>query len=298
MLSILIPSYNYDTLPLVKELYSQLDLESVAFEIIVQDDASPINEKTKINNEINKIPHCRFERNDTTLGRGQNRNSLVMKANYSWLLFLDCDTFPQQKNFIKNYLECIRKTGIQAAYGGIIYHQKKPNPDEMLRWVYGKEREEIPLGKRIKSPYKYSLISNFLVQKETLTKHPFDEKLVQYGYEDIVLIQDLKQNKIPITQLENAVYHLQLENSAIFLQKTKHSLENLKLLLDEKIFTEDNTSLIKTYQFISKIGLRNFIASLFKKREGFLTKNLLSENPSLNLFLLYKLGYFCQLNSR
>lgn len=298
MISILIPSYNYDTLPLVKELHSQLELENIEFEIIVQDDASPINENTKINNEINQILHCRFERNDVTLGRGQNRNSLVEKAHYSWVLFLDCDTFPEKKDFIKNYIECIRTDNSQAVYGGIIYHKEKPNPDEMLRWVYGKDREEIPLEKRIKSPYNYSLISNFLVQKETIKKHPFDDKLLQYGYEDIVLIQDLKQEKIVIAQIENAVYHLQLENSGIFLQKTKHALENLKFLLDEKIFADDNTSLIKTYQFISKIGLRNFAAFLFKKAEGFLTKNLLSENPSLNLFLLYKLGYFCQLNSR
>ncbi|UPT69761.1 MAG: glycosyltransferase family 2 protein [Flavobacterium sp. JAD_PAG50586_2] len=298
MISILIPSYNYNTLPLVKELYRQLDLENIEFEIIVQDDASPINENTKINTGINQIPHCRFERNDVTLGRGQNRNSLVEKASYSWLLFLDCDTFPQQKHFIKNYLECIEKPGIQAVYGGIIYHKEKPNADEMLRWVYGKDREEIPLEKRVKSPYSYSLISNFLIQRETLKKHPFDDKLLQYGYEDIVLIQDLKQENIAIAQIENPVYHLQLENSAIFLEKTKHSLQNLKFLLDEKIFADDNTSLIKTYRFISKIGLRKFVVSLFKKSESFLTKNLLSEKPSLNLFLLYKLGYFCQLNSR
>lgn len=298
MLSILIPSYNYNTLPLVRELYSQLILEKTAFEIIVQDDASTINENTKINSEINDIPNCRFERNEATLGRGQNRNSLVSKAQYSWLLFLDCDTFPQHKNFIRNYFECIKKDNSAAVYGGIVYHKERPKAEEMLRWVYGKEREEIPLETRSKAPYKYSLISNFLVRKETLKKHPFDDKLLQYGYEDIVLIQDLKQENIAITQIDNAAYHLQLESSGVFLQKTKHSLQNLKFLVDEKIFTHDNTSLIKTYEWISKMGLRNFTALLFKKAEGFLTKNLLSENPSLKLFLLYKLGYFCQLNSR
>ena len=88
MISILIPSYNYNTLPLVEELHSQAILENVVFEIIVQDDASPENANKQINSEINKIANCRFERNKVTLGRGQNRNSLVAKANYSWLLFL------------------------------------------------------------------------------------------------------------------------------------------------------------------------------------------------------------------
>ena len=168
----------------------------------------------------------------------------------------------------------------------------------MLRWIYGKKREEIPLERRIRFPYKHSLMSNFLVQKEIIEKFPFDDLLFQYGYEDIVLIQELEKNNIAITQIENGAFHLQLENSAVFLEKTKHSLENLKLLLDKKIFSDDNTSLVRTYQQISKLGLRNLFAFVFNQSEGFLTKNLLSQNPSLTLFLLYKLGYFCQINSR
>lgn len=298
MVSILIPSYNYNTLPLVKELHSQANSENIVFEIIVQDDGSPVNELTQINSEINELSHCRFERNETTLGRGQNRNSLVSKAIYSWLLFLDCDTFPQHKNFINNYIQSIKNNTIQAVFGGIVYKKQKPNSDEMLRWVYGKKREEIPLQRRVKHPYKHSLMSNFLVKKEIIEMFPFHKSLFQYGYEDIVLIQDLQQNKILITQIENAAYHLQLENSAVFLEKTKHSLANLKLLIDQKVFTEDTTLLVKTYQRISKIGLRSLVAFTFKNCEGILTKNLLSKNPSLTLFLLYKLGYFCQLNSR
>ena len=298
MISILIPSYNYNTLPLVRELHRQAVCENINFEIIVQDDASPINAITQTNLEINEVRNCRFERNETNLGRGQNRNSMVTKASYSWLLFLDCDTFPQHKNFIKRYIENIKMDTVKAVYGGIIYHKQKPRPDEMLRWIYGKKREEIPLKKRLRFPYKHSLMSNFLVQKELIQRFPFDDKLFQYGYEDIVLIQELQHNRIEIAQIENAVYHLQLDKSSVFLEKTKHSLSNLKLLIDHHIFTDDNTSLVKTYQMISKMGLCGISTFIFKKSEGFLTKNLLSETPSLTLFLLYKLGYFCQLNSR
>jgi hypothetical protein len=222
----------------------------------------------------------------------------VAKAKYSWLLFLDCDTFPQHKNFIKKYLESTTNIHTDAVYGGIAYHRQKPNSEEMLRWVYGKKREEIVLERRIQHPFKHSLISNFLVRKVIIEKFPFDTNLFQYGYEDIVLIQELEKNSITIHQIENPAYHLQLENSAVFLEKTKHSLSNLKLLIDRKVFTDDNTSLVKTYQLISKMGLRRFVAFLFKNAEGFLTKNLLSKSPSLTLFLLYKLGYFCKLNSQ
>lgn len=298
MISILIPSYNYNSLPLVQELHSQALLENIDFEIIVQDDASPVNNHTQINSEINHLSYCRFERNETTLGRGQNRNSLVSKASYPWLLFLDCDMFPQYKNFIQNYIRNLENNSVQAVYGGIVYDKQKPSSNEMLRWVYGKQREEIPLHRRIKHPFKHSLMSNFLVKKEIIEKFQFDKNLFQYGYEDIVLIQDLQQNNISIIQIENAAFHLQLENSEVFLEKTKQSLGNLKLLIDRNVFTDDNTSLIKTYRLISKMGLRSAVAFVFKKCEGVLNRNLLSERPSLTLFLLYKLGYFCQLNSR
>jgi len=298
MISILIPTYNYNTLPLVEELYHQSISENIAFEIIVQDDASSLNEITQINTKINQLTDCRFERNEMTLGRSQNRNSLVSKAQYPWLIFLDCDMFPQHKNFIKNYLDAIKIGTTQAVYGGIIYHKQHPNPSEMLRWVYGKKREEIPLKKRLKLPYKHSLMSNLLILKEIMQKFPFEDKLFQYGYEDIVLIQELKRNAIPIAQIENATYHLQLENSDIFLEKTKHSLSNLKMLIDQNVFADYNTSLVKSYQLISKLGIRNFVAYVFKELEEVMTKNLLSESPSLAIFLLYKLGYFCKINSR
>ena len=297
MISILIPSYNYNTLPLVEELHNQAILENITFEIIVQDDASCLNETTQTNNKINQITHCRFERNEKTLGRGQNRNSLVAKAQYSWLIFLDCDTFPQHKNFIRNYIDAIKIENIEAVYGGIIYQEQYPKTSEMLRWVYGKKREEIPLERRLKHPYKHSLMSNFLINKVIIQKFPFDDKLFQYGYEDVVLIRELQRNAIPIAQIENAAYHLQLEDSVIFLEKTKHSLANLKMLIDHNVFDDDNTSLVITYQIISKMGMRNLVAYAFKKTEALLTKNLLSESPSLVLFLLYKLGYFCQINS-
>ena len=42
MLSILIPTYNYNVYPLVMELKSQADELDLSYEILVQDDASKI----------------------------------------------------------------------------------------------------------------------------------------------------------------------------------------------------------------------------------------------------------------
>jgi glycosyltransferase involved in cell wall biosynthesis len=297
MISILIPTYNYNTFPLVNELHRQAVLENIEFEIIVLDDASPLNDNTKINSEINQIPYCRFERNDVNLGRGQNRNTLVQKAKYDWVLLMDCDTFPKDSNFIRSYIESAKSHIGQVFFGGIIYHNEKPLDDEMLRWVFGKNREEIALGKRLSNPFHYSLISNILIFKPILLSHPFDSKIFNYGYEDIVFILGLKREQIAIHHIENSAYHLNLEKSAVFLHKFHSSLQNLKLILDGGIISAEDTALTRIYKRLDRLRLVKLFAVGFKWSKNAFTKNLLSKNPSLFIFDVYRLGYFCQLNS-
>lgn len=298
MISILIPSYNFNTLPLVQELYNQAVLEKIPFEIIVSDDASPINENTEKNWNINRLEHCRFERNETNLGRGQNRNALIRKAQYEWVLLMDCDMYPKSKNFFKIYLNSLKAKETQAVFGGIIYFDEKPKEDEVLRWIFGKNREEIPLKKRVTDPYHYTLISNILIRKELLQAHPFDDEIYHYGYEDIVFIFELQKNNVPIKHIENPAFHLNLEKSAVFLEKFHSSLQNLKLILDKKIIQAEDTSLTKVYARIEKLKLVGFAAFVFRVLKKSFVKNLLSKNPSIFIFDLYRLGYFCQLNTR
>ena len=298
MISILIPTYNYNTLPLVEELCRQTLSESIEYEIIVGDDASPINGNTEINAKINQLSNCQFIRNEVNLGRGQNRNALVQKAKYDWVLLMDCDTFPKDKNFIRNYIESIKNREEKVIFGGIIYCNEKPKDDEMLRWIFGKSREDIPLSKRLANPFHYTLISNILVKKDMLLFHPFDSEIYNYGYEDIVFILGLKREQIAIGHIENPSYHLNLEKSAIFLEKFHSSLQNLKLVLDKNIINPEDTALTKIYIKLKRLHLIKAFAFIFKIFKNSFTKNLLSKNPSLFIFDLYRLGYFCQINSR
>lgn len=298
MISILIPTYNYNTLPLVEELYEQAVLEAIEFEIIVQDDASPINEITSINETINQRKFCQFIRNEINLGRGQNRNALLQKAKYPWVLLMDCDTFPKHKNFIKNYVENTKDKDKKAIFGGIIYKDEKPKEDEMLRWIFGKSREEIPLKKRQSNPFHYALISNMLLQKEVLLSHPFNDVLFNYGYEDIIFILELKKAPIKIHHIENPAFHLNLEKSIVFLHKFHSSLHNLKLVLDQKMISPNDTSLTKIYSKLDRYHLVNLAAFIFDCFQSLFRKNLQSKNPSLFIFDLYRLGYFCKLNKR
>lgn len=297
MLSILIPSYNYSTFPLVQELHQQLLQQNIAFEIIVGDDASTDIETNKLNQQITSLSHCVLKVNAVNLGRGSNRNALCKIATYPWILFLDCDTIPTSSSFIKNYLNCITSNDGAVFFGGIAYSKAKPKKDELLRWIYGRTREAIPVQKRRSKIYEATLVSNILMKKQLQLDHPFNSSIYDYGFEDFVFIAELKKNHVPIHHINNPVFHINLEKSDVFLEKHLKAIDNLHFLIQKRIVDANETHLSKTYQCLSRFGLHLLIKVLFKNLEPSLRKNLISNKPSLLLFDFYKLGYFCNLKN-
>jgi glycosyltransferase involved in cell wall biosynthesis len=293
MLSILIPTYNCNVLPLVLELQKQANAIGMKYEILCQDDYS--NHFLNENQKINTIENCSFSRNNSNLGRSKNRNHLAEKAQNEWLLFMDCDTFPPQDNFIQNYVSEINKEEKKVVFGGITYQKEKPESKQLLRWVYGNARETIPVEKRNSNPYSTALTSNLLLKKEVFIANPFDESITKYGYEDLVFLADLKKKGILVKHIDNPTFHLGLESSKEFLEKTKTALENLKIITTTATQDHTESKLFRTYSLLNRFYLANFVGFLFKKFGRKIQDNLLSHKPSLLLFDLFKLGYFCTL---
>ncbi|MGQ7946795.1 glycosyltransferase family 2 protein [Flavobacterium sp. WC2509] len=295
MLSILIPTYNYNIYSLVEELEKQCKNIDINFEILCQDDCSNSLLNTK-NKEIKLLHNCFFFINETNIGRGKNLNSLVTKAKFEWILFLDCDTFPTKDNFIKNYIETAYQNDL-IVFGGIVYKNKKPERDALLRWIYGQKREALSLSNRNKRPNFSALTSNLLIKKEIFSKYPFDDSITKYGYEDLCFFAVLNNNHFEVKHIENPTYHLDLETSNLFLKKTRTALENLNFLEKSNKISEKESKIIVAYQKLDKLKLTPFIAFIFSKIQLKIETNLLSENPSLFWFDIYKLGYYCQLKS-
>ena len=296
MLSILIPTYNYKTLHLAKVLHEQATKENIVFEILVADDTSDNKEIVRDNEAINLLANCSYFINSENLGRAKNRNLLALKAKYSWVLFMDCDTLPIRSSFIKNYINLINQNTHEVFYGGIDYEKENPNETELLRWVYGKKREAIVVSEREKKPYNTTLVSNLVIKKQILLSIPFHSNINEYGYEDLVFTLELKKNKIKICHIENPAYHLNLENSVVFLEKNLRGIKNLNYLIKNKIIAPNETSLSVFYSKLFYFKLDKFVLFCFNVFKSKMKKNLLSKNPSLLVFDLYKLGYFCSLN--
>lgn len=295
MLSVLIPVYNYDCTELVQSIASQSHDYGIDYEIICRDDFLENDATTISNQKINSISNCSYQVNTEQLGRAKNRNYLASIAKYDWILFIDCDMLPVNTTFIKNYVEALKKGKFCAFYGGVAYQKKQLKDDNALRYYYGIEREAISLETRTKRPYKNSLTSNFLIQKRQFSFIKYNESISGYGYEDLVLIHNLKKKNIKIEQLDNPSYHMQLETSALFLEKCQQAMENLKRIEDLGLITHNHTRIQLAYQALDHfymLKLFVFTTRLFRKP---IQRNLLSLQPNIKFLDIFKLSYFCQL---
>lgn len=297
MLSVLIPIFNCSVTNLVTSIISQLLLANIDFEIICIDDASTkyFVENDKLHHDVNNVKLYKLT---TNIGRSKIRNMLVEKSKFDWLLFIDADVFPINNNFINEYLRCINFNDVKVYCGGIKYEMNKPEDNKMLRWVYGRSREEINYNVRQNKPYQYFFGANFLIQKPVFNICKFNENIVKYGYEDVFFVEDLRRNNITLRHINNEVYHLGIENNSVFLDKTKEAIENLFNLSSQNILVGDNIRILKIFHNIQAFKLTTIFSSVFVVLRKLFEFNLKSKRPSMFIFDIYKLTYFCFLNKK
>ena len=209
MLSILIPTYNYNIEALVFELHAQSSACNIDFEILCYDDSSTNLEIIASNKTINLLKNTTYKFLDTNIGRSSIRNLLAKDAKFDLLLFLDADVIPVKNNFISEYLAAFTES-TQLIFGGVNYQDVKPKNEEMLRWVFGRKREVVPLNERKKSVYLSFLSCNFLIKKEVFNSVNFNEEISLDAHEDLLFSFNLKENDISISHINNPIYHLGL----------------------------------------------------------------------------------------
>ena len=294
MLSILIPTYNYNVFPLVKEISEQCIYEKINFEIIVLDDASQ-NFHVE-NNEINSLSNCSYAVLNQNIGRSAIRNLLSTKASFENLLFLDADVRTRSDQFIKNYIRFLKNnSNYGVVYGGIVYQEKKPDNNQLLRWIYGNKREALAAEKRNEKVYVSFLTLNFLIKKKVFKTVRFNENIPNLRYEDLLFSFDLMKKNIPLQHINNQVIHNGIETSEVFLQKTNDSLKGLKFLLSNNYLPANYAKISTIFDLLKQTKLLFVVNFIYKKRKNSFEKNLLGNKPSLFIYDIYRLGYFSQL---
>ncbi len=293
MVSILIPTYNYEVRQLVSAVHNQAVSGGIDFEILVWDDASTNLTIVSENKKITDLPNCHYFKNKTNLGRTKTRRLLAEQALFENLLFLDADVFPKNEDFINCYVEAIQQ-GFDIVYGGIVYSKTPPEKNKMLRWKYGRKRESLTVGERKKHPFNI-ISQNILIKRTSFLN--LNQNVTNFYGLDILFSYAIKESGIKVVHINNPVFHLGLEDNNLFLKKSLQAVKTTYLLEEKGLLETDFRPLQKSYLTIKRYKLTGvfvFFISLFKTQ---IERNLVSKNPNLFLFDLYRLHYFAQLKT-
>jgi hypothetical protein len=292
MLSILIPTYNYNVVPLVLTLKEQADYLGIVYEIIVQDDVS--QEFITENNQINLLTNCSFSTNTENLGRGKNINLLYSKSKYDNILIMEADSLPENDLYLKNYIEIVSES-TKVIFGGVKYPDVIPAKEKLLRWKYGINKETKSINHRLKNTYDFVFTWNLLLKRDILLQFPFPEFIHEYGYEDFLFIENLRLNSVPVIHIENYLIHYNDESSIDFIKKSERASRNLYDLIQLHKIDPKSIRLSNFYERLKKLHLIPIVKAVYKIIKKKILANLTSKNPNLYALDFYKLGYYCTL---
>lgn len=295
-LSILIPVYNRDCTQLVRALQHQAKrIDGLHFEILVADDGSTHQALKAANRAINQWQGCRVIERSENVGRAVIRNLLAHEAQGEYLLFIDSNVCILHTDFLLRYVQ-------QAAEADVVVGGYELTPTTFCR-VQGNLRYRYELSctaaneaeRRAQHPYKAFVSKNFMIRRSMMLQCPFDERIRRYGYEDVLLGKQLMQAKALVRHIDNPVGFCTFESNATFLQKTEDALLNLATLKDDMRGFTHLQSMAEALQRRHLAGVLLFFYSLFR---SLLRHNLLSQQPSVRLFNVYRLCFYLKLRKQ
>lgn len=293
MLSINIPVYNIDVRDLVLQLEKQGQKEHMEFEIRVYDDGSAGPVKL-LNRSLAAHPHVIYREMDHNRGRAAIRNKMGFESAGDFLLFIDADSGLISTQYLKNYINRA-KPGIIVC-GGTAYAPQKPVKEKMLRWVYGIKREAVPAEVRTKKKGFIITSNNFLIDRKIFEKIHFRETPGPYGHEDTLFGFDLFTAGILPKHIDNPVEHTGLEDSDIFLNKTREALQNLHFIATETAGRSPEfhrrMNFLRQYKRMTRIIPPACLRLFYRTCSKSLEKHLTGNSPRIFWYDVYRLGYY------
>lgn len=286
-ISILIPTYNDDCSALVDSLHRQAASLDIAYEIIVADDGSTDAAVVAANRKACQLSGCRLIMGGKNRGRAAIRNLLASEARYPWLLFIDGDLSVCRDDFVF----CYASTGddCDVVDGGIVIGKSVAGN---LRSIYEKAAEpQHTVSKRQQQPYLDFHTANFLIRRQLMLSHPFDNRFLHYGYEDVIFGKQLQQSGIPILHIDNPILFNRFETNASFVGKTEEALQTLYHFRSE---LQGYSRMLSHVKRLSPVV--PFIRLFHRCFGRWERSHLAGSHPTLFVFRLYRLGYYLSLN--
>lgn len=293
MISILIPTYNYDVNCLVEQLIKQAQNCNILYELICIDDGS--NSKVNLKNErINNLANCKFIAFQKNKGLSTTRNILAEEAKYEYLLFIDGDSIIINDNYVNSYINAIKKNK-DVIYGGRL-HPEQASANRKLRWKYGFYIEDSSALSRTQNPYKCILFNNTLIKKSIFNKIKFNNNIKTYGHEDTLFAFDLFNLNASVLHIENPILHGDIDLNKVYFLKTCKSLSNLNKIYSTGLINPNFITFLKIFEKLKFWKLNYIFAYTHIILHPLYKIQLTSNKPSLFVFNLFRVSYFCNIN--
>ncbi|MBQ8542746.1 MAG: glycosyltransferase family 2 protein [Bacteroidaceae bacterium] len=290
LLSILIPTYNYDCTELVSALVKQAQrVKGLSYEIIVGDDGSTQKTIVAANRAINNMQGAVYWEAGCNSGRAAIRNRLYERSKGRWLLFLDSDGMPLNEDFLSSYYSFIKDGAIGVVCGGVAHPPVLPSPKVSLRWQHETTYEKrTTIEWRNRHPYANFRTFNFLIDRDSFSKVKFDEQVKEYGYEDNLFGKALQENCVVVKHIANPMMNVDIEANHIYLSKNEEALRTLAA------HYESMGPLITIARGVEKIERNHLgwlLSLVYSLTRPLLKQNLLGASPRMWVFNLYRAGY-------
>ena len=297
MISVCIPVYNYDACPLARNLASQAAALEAEVELVFIDDHSDADWRERNKALAGWGTYIELEEN---VGRARIRNMFLQHTRGDYLLFLDVDS-EVKEGFLARYAAVL--DGHPAVVvGGRVYDRRGDDKEHRLRYLYGTQVESKTLEWRRSHPYQSFMSNNFMVRRDVLEQHPFDERISRYGHEDTLFGHRLEQNGIEVLHIDNPVVNGEVERNADFLQKTVEAVQNLAsiddMMEDDALFAQ-RVRLVDTYRRLRQWHLTAPVEWLHSLLRRPLESHFVSGNAvSVAQLNFYKLGLFIKTKNK
>lgn len=290
MLSILIPTKDYDCHLLVEELQRQGEALGCPYEILLGEDGTR-PENLRLNMSAELLDNCRRIIMEKNIGRANIRNALALEAKYRDILFIDCDAIVEKPDFLECYIKALQEN--EVVCGGLYHAEKQPDTECSLRFRYEKEADkQRDAATRNKAPYERFTTFNFAIRRELFMSILFNPNIVRYGHEDTLFGKELERGGHSILHIDNRLLHNGLESSPIYLAKVELSILTLNEIKD----SIGSTPLINAAEKLQKWHMHGIFMFFWRIFKGTIRKNLLSKAPSLAMLKIYKLGFYLSQN--
>lgn len=299
MLSILIPTYNFDCLNLISTLVKQCEKlleeeKGFAYEVVVLDDGSSDTGLVEhVKKGCCKLRGVRWISGGVNSGRATVRNRLLNEACGEWVVMIDDDAQVVSDEYVSNYWK--HRFTADVLCGDLLNYDECPTGCE-LRFYYEKAAEPMrSVVLRNQAPYDRFSTFNFMARRDVMLSIGFRNSLKEYGYEDVLLGFELEARGHSVLHIDNPLLHTGIDRNEDFLRKTRAAMRSLA---DLPISVRRRIGVSCVALRLEQLRLSKCVGWCLGKTLSLLERNLLGRHPKILFLQLYKLGYFLQISAK